>query len=92
VMVAAGVVLTPENRKEEGLVMGLSTRANFFLASLRGMARRGISSVRRERLAAAELVRKLEIKVADVEAPCIRSVAATSKRSWWGNGSTPGRA
>jgi ribose transport system ATP-binding protein len=65
----AGVVLTPENRKEEGLVLGLSTRANFFLASLSRMANYGISSQSRERTTAAELVKQLSIKVADIEAP-----------------------
>lgn len=68
-MRAAGVGLTPENRKEEGLVLGLSTRANLFLASLGSMARHGFSSLRRERTTAAELIRQLEIKVADIEAP-----------------------
>ncbi len=68
-MRAAGVVLTPENRKEEGLVLGLSTRANFFLASLERMARYGVSSQRRERTTAMELVEQLAIKVANIEAP-----------------------
>ena len=68
-MLAAGVVLTPENRKEEGLVLGLSTRANLFLASLREMATCGVSSVHRERKVAADLIQQLAVKVADIEAP-----------------------
>ena len=62
-------MLTPENRKEEGLVIGMSTRSNFFLASLARMARFGVSSRHRERETAGELVQKLAIKVADIEAP-----------------------
>jgi ABC-type sugar transport system ATPase subunit len=65
----AGVALVPESRKEQGLVLGLGTRPNFFLASLSDMARHGVSSRSRERNRAMELVRDLAIKVPDIEAP-----------------------
>jgi ribose transport system ATP-binding protein len=68
-MRALGLALTPENRKEEGLVLGLGVRPNLFLASLSRMARWGVSSAARERTRAQELVAQLDIKTPDVESP-----------------------
>ena len=68
-MRALGLALTPENRKEEGLVLGLGTRPNLFLASLDRMARWGVSSNARERQRAQELVAQLAIQTADVDFP-----------------------
>ena len=68
-MRALGLALTPENRKEEGLVLGLGVRPNLFLASLERMARRGISSVARERARAQQLIADLSIRTGDVELP-----------------------
>ena len=68
-MRALGLALTPENRKEEGLVLGLGVRPNLFLASLGRMARWGVSSKTRERTRAQELVAQLDIKTPDVESP-----------------------
>jgi ribose transport system ATP-binding protein len=68
-MRALGVALIPENRKEEGLVLGLGTRSNLFLASLQRMARWGVSSAARERARAGELADQLAIQIADVDFP-----------------------
>jgi ribose transport system ATP-binding protein len=68
-MRALGVALTPENRKEEGLVLGLGTRPNLFLASLCRMARWGVSSEARERQRAQELVQQLAIQTTNVDLP-----------------------
>jgi ribose transport system ATP-binding protein len=66
-----GLALTPENRKEEGLVLGLGVRANLFLASLGRMARWGVCSGWRERLRAQQLVGQLAIQAAHLEAPVV---------------------
>ncbi len=68
-MRAAGVALIPESRKEQGLVLGLGTRPNLFLASLSEMARFGVSSKLRERKTALQLVQDLSIKVSNIERP-----------------------
>jgi ABC-type sugar transport system ATPase subunit len=68
-MRALGLALTPENRKEQGLVLGLGIRPNLFLASLDRMAWRGVSSVTRERNRARELIASLSIRAANLELP-----------------------
>ena len=68
-MRTAGVALIPESRKEQGLVLGLGTRPNLFLASLSEMARMGVSSKSRERKTALQLIRDLSIKVSNIEQP-----------------------
>jgi ribose transport system ATP-binding protein len=68
-MRALGLALTPENRKEEGLILGHGTRSNLFLASLKRMTRWGISSEALERRRAGELTAQLAIQMADMDLP-----------------------
>lgn len=68
-MKRAGVVLTPENRKEEGLVLVRSTRENLCLASLERIGRRGVTTAGRERAAAEKLVDALQIQAGSIERP-----------------------
>ena len=63
------MVLTPENRKEEGLIQLLSTRVNICLASLRRVAHRGFTTRARERLWAEPLVRTVDLVAHDIESP-----------------------
>jgi len=63
-----GIVLAPENRKEEGLIQLLSTRVNVCLASYHRLTRLGFTSARRERDVAMRNVRDIDIAVASVEA------------------------
>ena len=65
----AGLAMTPENRKEEGLVLGLSTRGNLFLASLETMASHGLSSAKREEEAAKRWVDRLSIQATGPSRP-----------------------
>jgi ABC-type sugar transport system ATPase subunit len=68
----AGIVLLPEDRKNQGGVLDFSVRKNMTLPSLskfRVAAPAPFPSERRERKAARELVGRLQIKVADVEHP-----------------------
>ncbi len=68
----AGIVLLPEDRKNQGGVLDFSVRKNMTLPSLakfRVAAPAPFPSERRERKAARDLVGRLSIKVADVEYP-----------------------
>jgi ABC-type sugar transport system ATPase subunit len=59
---AAGIALAPEDRKADGLVLGLSVAENVSLASLEQVTRAGIVSRRREAHRAAEAMSRLAIK------------------------------
>ena len=69
-MKSLGVVLAPENRKEEGLIQILSSRENLVMAApcIRSRAV-GLTTRSRERTAVAPLVKSLGIDMPDVEAP-----------------------
>jgi len=62
-----GVAFTPEDRKEEGLVQILSTRANMCLASLARISTRGFTTKKREQVVVRDMVKKLDVKVSDIE-------------------------
>jgi len=64
-----GLAMTPENRKEEGLVQVLSIRENLSLASLQMMASHGFLSKRMEAPYIAEQITNLQIKLVDIEKP-----------------------
>ncbi|HTY35514.1 MAG TPA: sugar ABC transporter ATP-binding protein [Bacteroidota bacterium] len=64
-----GVVLTPENRKDQGLVQILSTRINACLASLSRISSSGFLTRRREQAIVERNIRELDISVANAEAP-----------------------
>jgi ABC-type sugar transport system ATPase subunit len=67
----AGIVLLPEDRKNEGGILDFSVRKNMTLPSLSKFRRGGapVPSQGRERKAARDLVERLRIKVSDVEYP-----------------------
>ena len=64
-----GVVLTPENRKDQGLVQLLNTRINACLASLNRISTRGFLTRAREEVYVERNIRELDIAVANPEAP-----------------------
>ncbi len=64
-----GIGMIPENRKEQSLVLPMSVRRNFSLASLGRIARRGLINNRMEQEAAAPLIERLAIKLADAGFP-----------------------
>jgi ribose transport system ATP-binding protein len=66
-MKGLGLAFTPENRKEEGLVQILSTRANMCLAGMGRISKRGFTTKAREQKIVKKLVERLDIKVADIE-------------------------
>jgi ABC-type sugar transport system ATPase subunit len=61
--------MTPENRKEEGLVQSLSIRANMSMAGMRRIARRGFVNRRVETAAARRQIESLDIKTGSLENP-----------------------
>lgn len=64
-----GVVLTPENRKDQGLVQLLNTRINLCLANLNRISTHGYLTRSREQRYVERNVRDLDIKVSNPEAP-----------------------
>ncbi len=69
---AAGIVLLPEDRKTQGAVFTFSVRKNITLPALSRFRIAGplpVPSNHRERAAARDLVKRLDIKVPDVEHP-----------------------
>lgn len=70
--IEAGIVLLPEDRKGHGGVFSFSVRKNITLPSMPKFRLAGpapIPSVHKEKVAARELVERLEIKVPHVEHP-----------------------
>ena len=69
-MVKAGVGLTPENRKSQGLILIHSIRDNLCYASMNITADGWIENKRKRNLFAERQVQDLEIKVSDIDASC----------------------
>jgi len=67
--VGVGMALIPEDRKTQGLLLPMSVRDNLVLAAASDLSNRGVIDPRRERAAIDEAVRRLQIKVNDLDAP-----------------------
>ncbi len=65
--IRAGISLATEDRKEQGLVLGMGVRENITLANLGALARRGFVNRRREATEASRLVRSLSIRTSGLE-------------------------
>lgn len=68
-MKRAGIGLTPENRKEQGVVLLLSTLDNACLAALGRISRNGVIWKGLQRKVVGRIVRDLQIILADLEQP-----------------------
>jgi ribose transport system ATP-binding protein len=64
--VRAGVGMAPEERKSQALLLGESIYHNMTLASFSSYAKRGMTSARRERAAAARVADALDLRPRDV--------------------------
>ncbi|MBK8026693.1 MAG: sugar ABC transporter ATP-binding protein [Chloroflexi bacterium] len=62
-----GLVLLPEDRKQQGLVMAMAVRENMTLSVLRALARGPLIDRRRERALVQKYIQSIQIKVADPE-------------------------
>ena len=69
-MVKAGVGLTPENRKTEGLILIHSIRDNLCYASMNITANGWVENKRKRNAFAEKQVKELEIKIPTIDAPC----------------------
>lgn len=69
-MVKAGLGLTPENRKTEGLILMHSIRDNLCYASMNITADGWVENKRKRSIFAERQVKDLDIKVNDIDAPC----------------------
>jgi len=67
----AGLGLVPEDRKRQGLVLGMSGRANISLALLDRLSRLGILDRRAERDAATRQYAALNVKAPSIETPLV---------------------
>jgi ribose transport system ATP-binding protein len=65
--IRAGIGFVTEDRKEQGLVLPMTIRENITLAALDRVSNAGAITGRRERSAAAEFVRRLDIRTPSVE-------------------------
>jgi monosaccharide-transporting ATPase len=67
--VRSGIGYTPEDRKTEGIVPQLSVRDNIALAALPQFTRFGMLSIRKQRIAAEELIKRLDIRTPSSSTP-----------------------
>ena len=66
---AHGICLVTENRKDEGLILGMPIRANVSLANLRAVSNKGLMQRTRETGAAQQAQKDLQIRLASVNQP-----------------------
>jgi ribose transport system ATP-binding protein len=64
-----GIALVPEDRKTDGLMLGMSVRDNLTLAALARLTRATLISVEAEATATSETLARLSIVAPDVNAP-----------------------
>lgn len=69
-MVKAGIGLTPENRKIQGLILAHSIKDNLCYASMNITADGWLENKRKRNAFAERQVRELDIKVSNIDAPC----------------------
>src|ERR1700689_376181 len=67
--IAAGVALVPEDRKSQGLVLGLSIRENAILPTLRSICRFGFVERRKEQKRVAKVCKQLAVSASSLEVP-----------------------
>jgi ABC-type sugar transport system ATPase subunit len=68
----AGIALVPGERKEEGLILGMSVRENLSLSTLGAVSEWGIIRQRVERNRAREMVGLLQVRTPGIETPVNR--------------------
>ena len=68
----AGIALVPGERKEEGLVLGMTVRENLSLSTLGAISEWGFIRRGDERARAVEMVRELQVRTPGIETPVSR--------------------
>jgi len=69
--IAAGLALVPEDRKHDGLVLGMSSRENAGLACMRARSRYGVLSRRSETAHIKPMLERLRLKTHSLEQPVV---------------------
>ncbi len=67
--IQSGLAMAPEDRKAEGLVLGMPVRANISLPSIQGMTRLGFIRLQEEKNLAHEFTNALDIRTPSIETP-----------------------
>jgi ABC-type sugar transport system ATPase subunit len=67
--VEAGIALIPEDRKEQSLVLFASIRSNVTVSILRQLVRNGVLSMRKDRAAARDITRDVNVRMQSIEQP-----------------------
>lgn len=80
-----GVGLTPESRKEEGLVQIMTVRDNLCLASMSRISWNGIIWKRRQRPVVEKMVKELGITVSDTDRPVSSLSGGNQQKVVFGN-------
>ncbi|WP_373280384.1 sugar ABC transporter ATP-binding protein [Microvirgula aerodenitrificans] len=65
--IAAGIGYVTEDRKSQGLVLGLSVRENMTLTHLAGFSRGGVITAAREKSFVARMIERLNIRTRDAD-------------------------
>jgi ABC-type sugar transport system ATPase subunit len=68
-MIRQGVCLAPEDRKKQGLVLGMSISSNLVLSSMRKIVHRALLSSRRQAGLSQEAASRMAIKLASLSDP-----------------------
>ncbi|MCD6351037.1 MAG: sugar ABC transporter ATP-binding protein [Armatimonadetes bacterium] len=77
--VEAGLALLPEDRKRDGLALGLPVRANITLANLASVLKAGLISFAAERQVAGELAARVDVRAASLDQP-VRSLSGGNQQ------------
>ena len=84
-MIETGVGLTPENRKEDGLILIHSVRDNLNYASMRLVANGWLENKQKKNALAKKQVEELEIVVSDLDAACLSLSGGNQQKVVLGN-------
>lgn len=84
-MIKAGVGLTPENRKEDGLILIHSVRDNLNYASMRLVANGWLENKQKKNVMAKKQVEELEIVVSHLDAVCLSLSGGNQQKVVVGN-------
>jgi ribose transport system ATP-binding protein len=69
--IEAGIAFVPEDRKTQGLVLGLSIRENAILPTLKSICRFGFVEGRKEQARVAKVCKQLAVLASSVEVPVV---------------------
>lgn len=78
-MIRQGVCLAPEDRKKEGLVLGMSISKNLVLSAMHKVVHRAMLSHRRQAQLAHQVVARMSVKLASLDDP-VRSLSGGNQQ------------